>query len=339
MGLRLLELVIPDGERASLESFLETSDSLGTWYGSLEQGRLMVRILLHAQAAELVIDQLYDKFAKLDDFHLLVLSVEGALPRPEQGHVKDPAAPRSQRPGGQLLPRINREELYNEVIDSVNISWHQSSMVVLSTLIAAVGLLQDSQTVIIGAMVIAPLLKPNMALAVATALGDIALGVRTLWTGAAGIGLVVVLSAGIGYWFPVDPSLSEMAMRTDVQLPDVILALASGAAGALALTAGQTSAVVGVMVSVALLPPLVVFGLLMGSHQWPWLLGSGLLVLTNLVCLNLAAVLVMTLQDLGPRESYSADRAKQTTGVAIAGWGLLLAGLTTAISLWKFQVP
>ena len=127
-------------------------------------------------------------------------------------------------------------------------------------------------------------------------------------------------------------------MRTDVHLTDVILALASGAAGALALTAGETSAVVGVMVSVALLPPLVVFGLLIGSQQWYWLLGSGMLVLTNLVCLNLAAVVVLALQEVEPREAYSADRAKQATGAALTGWGLLLAGLITAITLWKYPV-
>jgi uncharacterized membrane protein len=46
------------------------------------------------------------------------------------------------------------------------------TMVVLSTIVAAIGLLKDSVAVIIGAMVIAPLLGPNVALALATALGD-----------------------------------------------------------------------------------------------------------------------------------------------------------------------
>ncbi|MGF1515589.1 MAG: TIGR00341 family protein [Elainellaceae cyanobacterium] len=339
MSLRLLEIVISDRQHDAIADFLEKNQFLGTWCGPLEQQRLLVRILLYAKEAEEVIDQLDEAFSELQDFNLMLLEVEAALPRPDLLGPQDSRSLPSWRKGEQPQSRVNREELYTDIIEGISISWRQNIMVILSTLIAAVGLLQNSQAAIIGAMVIAPLLKPNMALAVATTLGDLSLGVKTLRTGLLGIGLAIALSAAIGYAFPVDPSLSEISMRTDVQLTDVILALASGAAGSLALTMGEAIAVVGVMVSVALLPPLVVFGLLIGSGQWQWLLGSGLLVLTNLVCLNLAAVIVMWVQDIEPRQENQADKAEKATGVAFAGWALLLAGLVTAITLWKYQVP
>ncbi len=337
MSIRLLEIVVPEHQRHGIDQFLENHPCLGTWQGPLEQQLLWVRILLYSKDVELIIDLLDEQFSG-PGFRLTLLPVEAVLPRPDLLGPRTQEKRSRQNEAQQILPRINREELYLDIIDSISVSWQQNIMVVLSTLIAAVGLLQNSQTVIIGAMVIAPLLKPNMALAVATTLGDLSLGLRTLSTGILGISIAVALSAAIGYVFPVDPSLPEISMRTDVQLTDVLLALASGAAGSLALTAGETSAVVGVMVSVALLPPLVVFGLLLGSGQWSWLLGSGLLVMTNLVCLNLAAVIVLWVQDVEPRKERSADKAQKATGIALTGWLLLLVGLVTAITVWKYQL-
>jgi uncharacterized membrane protein len=53
-------------------------------------------------------------------------------------------------------------------------------MVVLSTIVAAVGLARDNAAIVIGAMVMAPLLGPNMALSLATTLGDTKLAFRAL---------------------------------------------------------------------------------------------------------------------------------------------------------------
>ncbi|MGF1538354.1 MAG: TIGR00341 family protein [Elainellaceae cyanobacterium] len=337
MKLRLIEIFISDQHQGIVASILQENEFLGTWWVPQPQQRQKVQLLLYDKDVEAVLDQLDSQCSGLENFRVMLLSVEATLPRPDlleaQGNQESDQGKQQQTP-----QRVNREELYTDIIASIEVSWRQNIMVLLSTLIAAVGLLQNSQTVIIGAMVIAPLLKPNMALAVATTLDDLSLGLRTLRTGLLGIGLAIALSTTIGSVFPVDPSLSEIAMRTDIQLTDVILALASGAAGSLAVTTGETNAVVGVMVSVALLPPLVVFGLLLGSGQWQWLFGSGLLVLTNLVCLNLAAVIVLWIQGVKPRQAHRADEAQKTTGVAFAGWGLLLAGLLTVITLWKYQL-
>ena len=84
----------------------------------------------------------------------------------------------------------------------------------LSSSIAAVGLIRGSEVVIIGAMVIAPLLKPNMALAVATTLGDLSLAVKTIRVGFIGILVPIVFSVFIGLLYPISPDLPEIAIRT-----------------------------------------------------------------------------------------------------------------------------
>ena len=161
--------------------------------------------------------------------------------------------------------RISREELYEDIKNGAQCSRIYLAMVVLSTIVAAIGLHQNSVAIIIGAMVIAPLLGPNVALSLSTTLGDLSLLRRALLTALAGIAAAMALSVIIGVLRHVDPALSEVASRTRVRLDDTAVALASGCAGALAFTTGVSAALIGVMVAVALLPPLVTFGLMLGG--------------------------------------------------------------------------
>jgi uncharacterized hydrophobic protein (TIGR00341 family) len=182
-------------------------------------------------------------------------------------------------------------------------------------------------------MVIAPLLGPNVALSLATTLGDGNLARTALKASAAGIGLALALSFGVGYFLDVDPSIREIASRTDVGLSDIALALAAGAAGALAFTSGVSATLVGVMVAVALLPPLVTCGLLLGS-QFLQLAGEALLLfLTNFIAINLSGVVCFLLQGVSPRDWWEADKAKKAVRKAMLLWFTLLFALVAIIAL------
>jgi uncharacterized hydrophobic protein (TIGR00341 family) len=333
MSLRLIEVFLPEEKAKQAETLLEKYTFLGIWYVRLSNCQLAVKILLYSKEVEPVIDCLRQHFYDSEGFRLLLLPVEASIPRPEllEPAVSEPEIASNAADADSHLPRINREELYVKVAQGINLSGTQILMVFLSTVIAAIGLLRGSETTVIGAMVIAPLLKPNMALAVATTLGDMALALRTFKVGIVGIFLSVLIAILVGYLFPVNPLLPEIALRTEVNLADVILALASGVAGAVSLTAGQTSAIVGVMVAVALLPPLVTFGMLVGAGEWQTAFGSLLLVLTNLTCLNLAAVVTLLIQDLRPGEWWQAYQARKVTTVAFGVWFFLLSALVGLI--------
>ncbi|MGF1481935.1 MAG: TIGR00341 family protein [Cyanophyceae cyanobacterium] len=327
MSLRLIEVFLPADENEQVRALLSDYSFLGVWHEHLENGQLLVKILLYSKEVEPVIELLDSKFSTAEGFRILLLTVEASIPRPEllKPTVSEPKLAPSQT--ANILPRINREELYVDITQSVKLTWTQNIMVFLSTLIAAIGLIRSSEAVIIGAMVIAPLLKPNMALAVATTLGDLALGLRTVKVGVVGIGISLGLSVLIGLCFPVSPDLPEIIFRTRVGLSDVVLALASGMAGAISLTSGETSAIVGVMVAVALLPPLTALGLLLGSGQWFYAGGAMLLVFTNLICLNLAAVVTLLVQDVRPGVLLEEYRARKATKLALGLWILLLLAL------------
>jgi uncharacterized hydrophobic protein (TIGR00341 family) len=187
--------------------------------------------------------------------------------------------------------------------------------------------------VIIGAMVIAPLLGPNVGLALATTLGDTSLLRRALAANIVGIGLALVISIGLGAAFAVDPASAEIANRSSAEMSDVALALASGAAGALAMTTAVPTALVGVMVAAALLPPTVVVGLMAGSGSWGNVTGPLLLLVTNVICVNLAGVITFLAQGVRPLTWWEANRARQATRRALVIWVVLLAALVALILL------
>jgi len=124
----------------------------------------------------------------------------------------------------------------------------------------------------------------------ATTLGDLPMAKSALKTIFAGISIATVLSVALGFLLPVDPSLHEISSRTSVGLMGIVLALASGAAGTLSFTSAATSVLIGVAVAVALMPPLVVFGLLLGAGYYSLAFGALILFLANLISVNLAGV-------------------------------------------------
>ena len=131
-----------------------------------------------------------------------------------------------------------------------------------------------------------------------------------------------IVVVGAGFWGKEwikavgpapDLSVAAVAARTQASLADVFLALAAGAAGTLAFTSGVPAVVVGVMVAVALLPPLVTAGLLAGSGHWTLAAGAFMLVVTNVTCINLAATATFLIQKVRPRTWWEVERAKKAT--------------------------
>jgi uncharacterized hydrophobic protein (TIGR00341 family) len=159
---------------------------------------------------------------------------------------------------------------------------------------------------IIGAMVIAPLLGPNMGLSLATVLRDYDLALSALKSIILGVGTAIVISFIVGSLVSFDPSIPAIALRTDVAIAGIFLAFASGMAGSIAFTTDVSSALIGVMVAVALLPPLAVFGLLLGAGYYYLAIGAFLLFLVNLVCINLSGVLTFYVQRIKPLHTWEA---------------------------------
>jgi uncharacterized hydrophobic protein (TIGR00341 family) len=329
MPLRIVEVMIKEGDR-QVSSFLEGLPVISIWTVGSKDGNDIVRILLDAKHTEALSDILTREFGSRDGFRIISLPVEATLPAIEE-------ATEGKKEGIEPTPavgepdRISREELYEDVAQGAKLTRVYVVMVALSTIVAAVGLIRDDIAIVIGAMVIAPLLGPNIALSLASTLGDLSLARRSLTTIGVGVATAAALAVLLGVSFPVDPFVPAIYARTHAGLADVALALAAGTAGSLAFTTGVPAVVVGVMVSVALLPPLVVTGLLLGSGHRELAFGSFMLLLTNVTCVNLAAIATFVVQRVQPRTWWEAKRAKGATRIALAIWIIMLVILLSLI--------
>ncbi|MBD3413639.1 MAG: TIGR00341 family protein [Candidatus Aminicenantes bacterium] len=335
MPLRLIEIVVPEKHNKDVQELLQEHEVLELWEKGISEGRIHVEVLIPTGESGKVLDLLEKRFSQIKGFRIILLPVEASIPRPEPSQKEKTEHEdelKKKKPASKFI-RISREELYADIQTTVRVSWVFVIMVILSSLVASVGILRNNVVFIIGAMVIAPILGPNVALSFATTLGDIALSLRAAKAIAIGIITALISSILIGVFMHVDPLIPELFLRTQVNLADVVLALAAGSAASLSFSSGLVSALIGVMVAVALLPPLVTLGMLVGSGHWEMALGALLLFLINLICVNLAGVVTFLAQGIRPLTWWEATKAKKATRKAIILWSILLTALVLFILL------
>ncbi len=328
MTQRVLKIILPPTEKNIATQIIE-EENIVFWQEEYSEKNFVVSLLIEAENSEKLMDRFEKTYSLTPGFKLIVFPVEASIPRSDSKNTNGTLTSEKRKDSSL---RISREELYADVVDSTKLTKNYVVMVVLSTIVASIGLQQNNVTVIIGAMVIAPFLGSNVALALSSCLADKNLGINAIKTLTSGIFIVIILSAIFGYIFDTSVTIPEIELRTQLELPDVFLALASGAAGVLAFTAGASSTIIGVMVAVALLPPLTVFGLLIGSGNYLNALGALVFFFINVVCINLAGVVMFYIQGVTPRIWWEADKAKKATRTSLLLWSFLLFFLLVMIT-------
>ncbi|HSL82263.1 MAG TPA: DUF389 domain-containing protein, partial [Thermoanaerobaculia bacterium] len=201
MALRLVRVAVPAEDAEDLDQFLadEEVECVGLWRDG--EDRALAELLVSAEAAEPLTDRLEERFGGGEGFRVVLQATEAVLPRPDE---EEEEGGEGQGDEDRPRDRISREELYADVTDGLRVSPTFLAMAGLSAVVAAVGLLRDDVAVIIGAMVIAPLLRPNVGLALAATLADRKLAWRAVLTNAAGSGLALALAVATGLLVEVD---------------------------------------------------------------------------------------------------------------------------------------
>ncbi len=169
-------------------------------------------------------------------------------------------------------------------------------MVVLSCTVATYGLLSNSTAVVIGAMLIAPLMGPILGGAMAIATNSNELLKLSAKTEALGSVTAVVLATLLTLVLPSAELTPEVLARTSPTILDLVIALASGAAGTYAICMKPQGATLpGVAISTALMPPLCVVGIGLAKQEFGVVSGALLLFLANMVAINVAAIALFQL--------------------------------------------
>lgn len=192
----------------------------------------------------------------------------------------------------------SKPSVYLQVFDAAEVfSLNYGLELLLSAGIATLGLVLDSPAVVIGAMLISPLMGPILAAGLALAAADIYLGIKALLSIVLSCVTAILFAAAVVWLMPFQSATHEILARTQPNLLDLGVALLSGLAGSLVVCrgggGGGVTALPGVAIAVALMPPLCTVGFGVGSgFDWAIVSGAGLLFLTNLAAITASAFVV-----------------------------------------------
>jgi uncharacterized hydrophobic protein (TIGR00271 family) len=211
----------------------------------------------------------------------------------------------------------------------------------LAAVIATFGVLADSTATVIGAMIIAPLMRPIMATAAGLVMGDMKRAGTSF--------LIVVLSVagviGVAWLLTLINFTAVVSIETNSQITgrvspsllDLFAALAAGAAGAFAMSREDVAdSLPGVAISISLVPPICVVGVALAQGEWIAAWGAMLLFSTNFLSILLAGGGVLAALGLSAAATKQLHVDRRRRGFFFVVLGVLL--ITVPLGATSFRV-
>jgi len=220
---------------------------------------------------------------------------------------------------------VDRTAIATDIDDNGELEGSYLFMCTMASGIATIGLLCNSVSVIIGAMLVSPLMGPIVRLGLGIATLDIRRVFRALGTLLAGMGLALLVAILIVRLSPLRTPTPEILARTTPNLFDMIAATLSGLAGGYAMVRQRGGTIVGVAIATALMPPMAVVGFGIAVAQWRISQGALLLFATNFATIALSATLICTWYGFSGRGTRAAVAWQMLVGFAVMlplGWPL-----------------
>jgi uncharacterized hydrophobic protein (TIGR00271 family) len=181
----------------------------------------------------------------------------------------------------------------DEITENAAVRGANVWLLVCSSLLASIGLDLNSTAVIIGAMLISPLMSPILGVGLGVAILD-----RNLLKRSGGnLLLVTVISLVTSTLYfaisPLSQITPELASRTTPTILDVGVAFVGGIAGIVAGSRSKkTSAIPGVAIATALMPPVCTVGFGIAKMDSTIFLGAFYLYFINAFFISLATYLI-----------------------------------------------
>lgn len=312
-AVRLIQAVLPAGTRESVADAL-TDEEVNFAFAGETSGREYTDLLFvpaETDDVEGIIEMLRDAGVP-EEGYVVVSETEAVVSdRPvessEEGDEK-------VRPGHQ----ISREELHSAMAEELRTPAEYVIFTALSAVFATAGLLLDSATVVTGSMVVSPILGPAVASSVGTVVGDEGLVREGFKTQVGGAAVAIVSATGFALLSRVVfapkhgiTSLGQVSQFSSPVALTLAIALVAGVAGALSLTSGANTALVGVAVAAALVPPSAVVGLGIAYGEVELAVGAGVLVLVNLFSINLMSLVTFRAAGYRPDSWFEREQVRE----------------------------
>lgn len=182
----------------------------------------------------------------------------------------------------------------DETRSKLSITGANAWMLMCSIIIASIGLSQNSQAVIIGAMLISPLMAPMLGIGLSVGINDMNTLRQSLIHFLIAIVIAVLTSTVYFYLSPIDTVTPEIDARTRPTFLDIFVAIFGGTAGIISIARKDISTTLpGVAIATALMPPLCVTGFGIAHHAWEIALRSFYLFFLNSFFVVLATYIII----------------------------------------------
>ena len=190
---------------------------------------------------------------------------------------------------------VDKNMVVNSIKSDIYMRGTTAWILVCSILIASVGLNANSTPVVIGAMLISPLMGPILGLGYSISTNDL----QTFKSSVTNFLVMVVISVVTAFIFfsvfPLREESSELLARTRPDIRDVFIAFFGGLALIIAKTKKEnlSSAIFGVAIATALMPPLCTAGFGLAIQNIDYALGAMYLFSINSIYIIIATYLVL----------------------------------------------
>lgn len=302
--MRLIQAMLPAGTRESVADALAGE---GVAFAFADETSADDRTLLFAPAetedVEDIVDMLRD--AGVEDDGYIVVNEATVV-------TEQPVDIEEERSGPGH--RVSREELHATMTEELRNPAEYAIFTVLSAVFATAGLLLDSATVIVGSMVVSPVLGPAVASSVGTIVDDDSIVRKGIIRQVGGAGIAVLSATVFAIFarlvFAPHPDLHSLSQVSAFSSPvafTLAIALVAGIAGALSLTSGASTSLIGVAVAAALVPPSALVGVGIAYSEPALAVGAAVVVIVNLLSINLTSLITFRVAGYRP-EDWSAQR-------------------------------
>lgn len=216
----------------------------------------------------------------------------------------------------RAVPDKDKASLIRKLVENGTPDFDYFYLIGLSTLMATLGLLLDSGSIVIGSMLIAPLMYPILGVS----LGLVMMNTNSSLLSRAITTLIKSLAVGLGLsilaaFFFGDATMyqtAEVMSRTVPSHLHLLVAVVAGAAVAYMLARPEWGdALPGVAIAVALIPPLASIGI--GVAYWDVLIikGATLILFLNLFGIIAVSVVIFLLMNLSEKENIANSTIKR----------------------------
>jgi len=231
---------------------------------------------------------------------------------------------------------VNKKATIAEIKNKKSMSGANAWMLMCSIVIASIGLSQDSQAVIIGAMLISPLMSPILGIGLAVGINDRSTLFKSLQHLGMAVIITLVTSTIYFYFTPFGDITPEIEARTEPTFLDIIIAIFGGIAGIVSIARKDISTTLpGVAIATALMPPLCVTGFGLAKGNWGIASTSFYLFFLNTFFVALSTYLVIKLLKFPLKEYVNkTDRKRNFYTVAIISTMAIIPSLMIFRDVW-----